>query len=223
MGISQDDLQRTILPLRLIFWGGLLCVLDFWISATSNGSGWRFDFLNDFVGMLMITWAVFRLSTISVHDRYRKSMLFIKIVATLCCVDAFFEHFIIDLPMPIYVLFMLLGLSAMIAIVMFCVSMNWLSAEAGLQRSQKSWMVSTALFVVFYLIPLGLFYSLSAVLLLTGNSFNIDLGIGGIALIPVFLIPVVHLFVSTSRMKTEGLKRVEESDGVSEPDAFSAS
>lgn len=212
MGVSINDLGRTILPLRLIFWGGLLCVLDFTISSTTNGNGWKFDFLNDFVGMLMIAWATFQLATVAVHERYQKWMLFIKVVATLCCVEAFLDHFIIDFPMPIYLAFMLLGLAAMLAIVMFCVSMRWLSEEARLSRSAKSWKVSTILFVIIYLIPLGLFYCAAAIAIASGSSFNIDLGVGGVLLIPVFLIPIVHLFISTSRMKNEGSQMIDSGE-----------
>ncbi|EUA02441.1 hypothetical protein I545_6655 [Mycobacterium kansasii 662] len=43
----------------------------------------------------------------------------------------------------------------MIATVVFCVAMRWLSEEAGLQRSAKSWKVTTWLFVIIYLIPVG--------------------------------------------------------------------
>jgi len=39
--------------------------------------------------------------------------------------------------------------------------------------------------------------------MLTGNSFHFNLGLTGLLLPPVFIVPVVHLFVSTSRMKRE--------------------
>lgn len=194
-------------PLRGIFWGGLLCVLDFHISSTSNGEGWRFDFLNDFAGMLVITWAVFRLSRIEVEPRYAIAMLFLKIVAVLGCAKALHGHLIYDTPLLISLLINLQGFLAMAATVIFCVAMQWLSRHVGLERSAGSWKVTTILFIVLYLIPLGLFYLASLAATATGESFRINLGIGGLALIPVFLIPLVHFFISTSRMRDEAMAR----------------
>jgi len=39
--------------------------------------------------------------------------------------------------------------------------------------------------------------------MLTGNSCHFNLGLTGLLLPPVFIVPVVYLFVSTSRMKHE--------------------
>jgi hypothetical protein len=205
--LNPPTLPPITAPLRGIFWGGLLCVLDFHISSTSNGEGWRFDFLNDFVGMLTITWAVFRLSRIEVEPRYAIAMGFLKIVAVLGCVKALHGHLIYDTPLLISLLINLQGFLAMAATVIFCVAMQWLSRHAGLERSAGSWRVTTILFIVVYLIPLGLFYLASLVATVTGQSFNLNLGIGGLVLIPVFLIPLVHFFVSTSRMRDESMTR----------------
>jgi hypothetical protein len=192
-------------PLRGIFWGGLLCVLDFKISSKINGEGWSFDFLNDFVGMVTIAWAVFRLSRIEVEPRYAIAMGFLKIVAVLGCVQALHNHLIYDTPLLISLLIDLQGFLAMAGTVIFCVAMQWLSRHAGLDRSAGSWKVTTILFLVIYLIPLGLFYLASLFATATGQSFNLDLGIGGLLLVPVFLIPLVHFFISTSRMRDESM------------------
>jgi hypothetical protein len=189
--------------LRLIFWGGLICVLDITFSEVRNGEGWKFDILNDLVGMLMITWGVFQLAEITVHDRYRTAMGFVKVVAVLSCVEALHAHFIYDTPPLVVFLFLLLGIAAMVATVVFSVAMRWLSSEAGLLDSAASWRTTTLLFVVIYLIPLGLFYCAAAVATVTGESFHIDLGPAGLFLVPVFFIPVIHLFMSTSRMRAE--------------------
>lgn len=182
-------------------------MLDFHISSTSNGEGWRFDFLNDFAGMVTITWAVFRLSRIEVEPRYAIAMGFLKIVAVLGCVKALHGHLIYDTPLLISLLINLQGFLAMAATVIFCVAMQWLSRHAGLERSARSWKVTTILFIVIYLIPLGLFYLASLVATATGESFSINLGMGGLLLVPIFLIPLVHFFVSTSRMRDESMAR----------------
>jgi len=220
VSLSIGDIRRTLSPLRLIFWGGLICVLDITFSETVNGSGWKFDILNDFVGMLMITWGVLQLAEIAVHDRYRTAMSFVKVVAVLSCVDAFHAHFIYDTPPLIAFLLSILGIAAMIATVLFSVAMRWLSVEADLRYSAQSWRTTTFLFVLIYLIPLGLFYCAAAIAIATGTSFNINLGPAGLLLVPVFFIPVIHLFISTSRMGVEAdsAQNLDPPDGY--PDDF---
>jgi len=203
MTVSVDEIRNTVTPLRLVFWGGLLCVLDFSFSETANGEGWKCDILNDFVGMVMITWAVFRLAGIKVNDRYAAAMVFVKVTAVLSCVDALHDHFIYPRPPALSFVLTLLGAAAMVATLLFCLAMRWLSMAAGLWRSAKSWGVSAVLFTVIYVVPLGLFYLAAAVAIATESSFHIELGAAGLLLLPVFFIPLIHLFVSTSRMKNE--------------------
>ena len=57
------------------------------------------------------------------------------------------------------------------------------------------------LFVIVYLVPLGFLDVASIVATLADTHWHVDLGPPGLLLIPVFVIPIIHLFVSTSRMK----------------------
>lgn len=196
-------LPPLLAPLRAIFWGALFCLFDFTISETSGGDGWRFDFINDFAGMLMIAWAVFRLSAVEVDERYRIALGFVKIVAVCGCVVALHRHLIYDVPPLISVLEGLYGFLSMAATVVFCVAMQWLSRHGGLARSEQSWRFTTLLFIVIYLLPLGLFHLASLAAVLTGESFHLDLGPAGLLVLPVFFIPLVHFFISTSRMRDE--------------------
>ena len=68
--MNVDSVQRAIIALRLIFWGGLLCIFDVTIGHTVNGRGFKFDFLNDALGAIMIAVGVFQLGAIQVHNRY---------------------------------------------------------------------------------------------------------------------------------------------------------
>lgn len=153
--------------------------------------------------MLMITWAVHRLSGFSKQQRYAKQMMFVLIAALLGWLNALHAHLIYDTPTPIAFLSNLISLIGLVATVVFCRAMRGLCEELGLRRSHASWQVTTALFVLIYLLPLGLFYLAALVAIATQSSFNIDLGPAGLLLIPVFLVPVIHLFISTSRMKNE--------------------
>lgn len=78
--------------------------------------------------------------------------------------------------------------------------MRWFCEEARLDRAAQSWRTTTLLFVVIYLIPLGLCYLAGCVSILIGRSFHFELGPLGLLLLPVFAVPLIHLFMSTSRM-----------------------
>jgi hypothetical protein len=193
--LSPGEIKRAIGPLRLIFWGGMICVLDF----KFNG----FDVINDVVGTIMIAWGVFKLSEFRIDERYRSAMLFVKIISILCIAQAIHAHFNYRIPRVIAFLLHVLGIAKMLATVLFCVAMRWLSTAAGLTRSRESWKVSAILFAVIYLVPFGLLHFVWIVCLITGKKFHFDLGPAALLLLIVFIVPIVHLFISTSRMKTE--------------------
>jgi len=198
--MTLDDVKKTIGPLMLIFWGTLICLVDFYFTWTQNGEGFRFDVINDAVGTIMIAVGVFKLGAIEVHDRYARALAFVKTMAVVAIALAVVNHFIFRQPAALSVLFLVLGMLQLVAIVVFCVAMRWFCDEAQLERSSRSWRTTTILFVVIYLIPLGVFYLASLVAILTGTSFNIDLGPVGLLLLPIFFIPLVHFLVSSRRM-----------------------
>ena len=85
--------------------------------------------------------------------------------------------------------------------------MRWLCIEVNLRASAKSWKMTTLLFSIIYLIPLGVSYCVAALIRpAAAESFKIELGPAGLLLLPVFfasMIPMIHLFMSISRMKNE--------------------
>ncbi|MFV8321046.1 beta-propeller fold lactonase family protein [Mycobacterium sp. 23] len=197
------DIKSAISALRWIFWGALICLVDLTYSQTVNGVGWKFDFANDAVGVLIILRGISRLARIRVHDRYRSALRFAKITAVFSLADAVHAHFIYDTPAAIALFFSLVDAAEMIATVVFCVAMRWLSEAAGLRRSAKSWKITTLLFVIIYLIPLGVLSCAVAISIALRSPFHIDLGPPGLLLLPVFAAPLIHFFVSTTRMKAE--------------------
>ena len=109
-----------------------------------------------------------------------------------------------DNPKVIRNLAMIISLAdLLIAVLVFCVAMRWLSTEADLETAARSWTTTIWLVTLIYLIPLGFFYIAATVALVTGTSFNINLGPAGLLLLPVFCLPLIHLFISTSRMRSE--------------------
>jgi hypothetical protein len=212
--MNEHTVGQAITPLRMIFWGGLLCIFDFNFSQTTNGQGFKFDILNDALGTILIAVGVFRLSAISVHGRNATVMKFVQVVSVLAVLDAIRDHFITTLPPVVHIALNLFGLITLVAIVAFCVAMRWFCEEAHLLEASRSWSVTTLLFVVIYLLLLGLLYVITAVAIASGTSFNINLGPAGLLLLPVFAIPIIHLFISTSRMKraVEAVAVVESSE-----------
>jgi hypothetical protein len=199
--MTQQSVKQAITPLRMIFWGGLLCIFDITFTWTTNGSGFKCDLLDDTLGAILITVGVFRLSAVAVHERYAALMRFVQIVSVLAVLNTIRAHFIMPLPPMVQVLINIFGFVTMLTIIAFCVAMRWFCEEAGLSGAAQSWSVTTWLFVLIYLFPLGLLYLVTAVTLASGQSFKLDLGPAGLLLLPVFAAPVVHLFVSTSRMR----------------------
>jgi len=199
---AEHPLRRAITPLRLVFWGGMLLVSD----VTVSSDGFKFDVLDDTVGAILITIGVYRLAAIPVSPRYDRMLAFVRVVCILAIFDTALDHFIFNMPEPLAFALSLLAFVELVATVCFCVAMRWASQVHGLVRSARSWRVTMLLYVLVYPLPLGTFYLITAAAIATNQSFHIDLGPVGLLLLPVFAAPIVHLFVSTSRMKREALE-----------------
>lgn len=201
------SITQAVTPLRMIFWGGLLCLFDIsnsWTTSVNGQSptGFQFDVLNDFLGMLLITVGIAKLSAFAIDQSFRFRMRFVFICAVLNCVEAFFGHFIFESPMIFDVLSNILGLASLCAIVIFCTSMHRLSSAFALTRSAKSWLTTRLLVIILWVVPLGLFYVVVLGALLTGQSFQLYMGILFIMTLSA-VVPFIHLFISTSRMRHE--------------------
>ena len=196
--LSWLHVQTAIRPLRWISIGGVFWIVD--ISLTFN-SGFRVDILDDTIGTLLITFGVFRLGAIPVGGHYRAVMNFVKAVAIASVVETAMKHFVLVPSIGLAVILNILGLCQLAATILFCLAMNWFCVEAGTPRVARSWRITIILFCVIYALPLGFSYLASFVALASGRSFHIDVGPWALLLLPVFLVPLVFLFVSTSRMR----------------------
>jgi hypothetical protein len=202
------SITEAVTPLRMIFWGGLLCIFDLSFSSTTsinNGppTGFRFDVLNDFVGMLLITIAVSKLSAFAIDPFYRSAMRFVFVCAVLNCIEAFVDHFVFPAPAIVDVAWNLLGLASLAATVVFCTCMHRLSWEFSLHRSADSWLTTRWLVIFLWVIPLGLLDLFGLGAMLTGQSFHLDIGLLMLPVLAVLIVPLVHLFISTSRMRRD--------------------
>lgn len=197
--MGHADLRSAVRPLRWIFWGGLLCVIDVHYSTVTNGRGWHFDFLSDVVGMALIVAGLVRLLAVPVHDRYATVLRVCTAVAVLELLDAVRGHFIQPWPTPVVVGASLLHLLGFVATALFCVAMRWMCDAHGLADASRSWRTTLILFLVAWVIPLGMLQLVLLGSLLSGSPFAVALGPVLVLLVLVALLPLVHFFVSTSR------------------------
>lgn len=206
--MNTIPISHAVTPLRMIFWGGLLCVLDFTISSTSsyNGqppTGFRFDILNDFLGMILIMIGVHRLSRFAVDPSFKTSMRFVLTMTVFNAIEAFWGHFIFQAPGILTFLSIVLGLVTLWASIVFCTCMYRLSTTWLLRRSAKSWLTTRSLIIIIWAVPIGALQMIRLLAMIFPGSFNIDIGIFMILVFCILAIPLFHLFVSTSRMLRE--------------------
>lgn len=202
------SIHQAIVPLRLIFWGGLLCVLDFSVSnsTTINGqitSGFKFDFLNDFLGMLLVTLGIYRLMKFDLDSGYRLNMMIVFAISLVNCLIAFADHFVFDTPMPLALLLALFSLATLVATLLFTTAMIQLADAYGMWESSVSWRFTRLLVIAIWVIPFGVLNLLMLGALLTGRNFHFAIGFIMIPVLLATVVPLVYLFISTSTMKDE--------------------
>src|SRR5262249_52012419 len=122
--VSEYDVRSAIRPLRLIFWGGLLWILDFKIDG--------FDILNDVLASILVAVGVSRLAAGQVSDRYCRVMWFVRLIAWVSIVAVLIKMAAGNFPEPFAMLMTLFTLAQLASIIAFCVAMRWFCLEAGL-------------------------------------------------------------------------------------------
>lgn len=210
----DDDDRRANLaamttPLRQIFWGALICLIDINITSKVNGEGYKFDLLDDTIGMILITLGVFRLSRLNPSRSFNKGMAFVKAVSVLSTIKTVPDHFIFRSAEPWSSLATLLSIAELGALLVFCSAMVSLCRTHGLAEPEASWRRTSLLFLVIYVIPMGLIHVAGLVATMTDKPFRIDVGPIALLYIAVCLIPLIHFFKSTSRMSRAAVQASE--------------
>ncbi len=198
---SQADILQAIKPLRMIFWGAVLILLN--ISCFWSLPGFRInlDIFNDLVGAILIAVGVTRLARLAVNHRYACFMRWAAVAAWLNLVPQALHSVVFAHPRPLSAMLSAIGLASMVGVFGFLWSMRILAQAAGLERSARSWTVTTILMQVFWVAPLSVLYSITAFVSITSQpEFDYDLGAGVVPVVALALLPLVHFFVSTSRM-----------------------
>ena len=193
--ISEFDVRSVIRPLRWIFWGALLWIIDIKIDHV--------DLANDFIASILVVMGVMRLARIDVSDRYRTVMGWVRAVAILSVPITCIKMIASNFDQAITVLLTIVSLAQLAATVAFCVAMRWFCIEAGLKRSAESWRLTTIFFVTLFAGPLSLLYGYILISQLTGMRWTLNVGTSVVLILLVLLVPIVHFFMSTSRMRRE--------------------
>jgi hypothetical protein len=199
--IHREYIIHTAPPLRRIFWGALLVLLDVTYTWTSNGEGFRVDFLSDTVGLVLIIAAVTRLGDIRMGSSYVSRMRFIRWVSILLLLESLMQHFIFDTPWLLTFLSSVLGIATIVAVLWFCACMRDVCREAMLAEAARIWHRTLVLFLVVYGIPWGLLLIAALIAMVTGRPFHFDLGpAGGLLFVAVFVVPLLSFFSATATM-----------------------
>lgn len=198
--IHRVEIVHAVRPLRHIFWGALLVLLDVAFTLTSGGEGFRIDILNDTLGMALITAAVARLRGIPVSASHAARMKFIHWVSILVVIESAIDHLIFARPWLLTFLWQILGMAKIVALLLFCACMRDLCVEGMLARAARRWRTTLVLFVFLYGIPFGSLQIAGLITMLAGGSFHIDLGPGMLVIGAIFFVPLVSFFRATSAM-----------------------
>lgn len=184
-----------------IFWGTLICVLDFHFSQTSNGSGFRFDVISDVVGTAMIAWGLGQLRPLVPDATYAGILSFCQAVAVFAVLDALIDHIIAPWPLPFRLLSIVFSLFCLVAIYRFCYAMQLLCRSLALSQVEQSWRLSGGLFLWLNLIPAVILHVVSLPVMFSRNRVNLDLGPLAIVILIAACIPLVHILVSIWRTR----------------------
>lgn len=198
--VQSDAADAAYGALGKIFWGTLLCILDLSVFTESDGFGFKFDFLNDAMGAGLIAWGISELRPVLNDPDYTAIIGFCYPPALLAIVSAILEHFIVPWPAPLKLFAVGFSFWYSIAIYRFCFAMQLFCEAASLLEAAASWRFSRGFFLYLGLIPKVLFQCWNSLAIVTGQSWNIDIGPLAFALVILFL-PIIHILVSIARTR----------------------
>ena len=196
----RRPLRNAVRPLRCVFWGALLCVLDITIDG--------FDLLPDTLGLVILGFGIVPLLPFADNPSYKTPMYFVVVVYVVSLLDTVRATLSLQVPAGYDVFERLLSLAEPAAVVIFVGCMRKLCAWHRRILAEASWRKTEKLWLWIYLVPLATITLLDIAYRINGESFRVDLGPAALLLIPVFLAPLVHFFMSTSRMSAAASARV---------------
>mmetsp|Transcript_28549 Transcript_28549/g.93277 ORF Transcript_28549/g.93277 Transcript_28549/m.93277 type:complete len:211 (+) Transcript_28549:58-690(+) len=147
-------MQITRKDLNLIFWGVIIILLDFHYSQTTNGVGFKFDFIPDILGAIMIFLGVFSISgSVIANPSFLRNMRFVVLGALIQIVLSIDDFFIYHESVFISSVREIASILISISIVLFSSAMIVLSDEKSLKKSSINWRIARRLFLWLYIVP----------------------------------------------------------------------
>lgn len=195
------DLRRAITPLRMIFWGGLMVLIDLTFNTRIGREHYKIDILDDFIGMLLISIGVFRLAALDQGPGFSGAMQFVKVVSVISTFKQLIKHWHFDGGEVWSWGWSLYAFVELAAILLFCRSMQVLCWQHSLDEPARSWGTTRTFYLALCVLPLGALYGFFIVMRLNGKVSNWDIGAAALVFLAILLLPWIHFFVSTSRMK----------------------
>lgn len=203
-GPGVADLPRlagAVVPLRLLVLGGLLWLVDVSFTSTTNGRGFRFDVLNDAVATAMIVRGLIGLRACWTEPRYRRDLLVCTVVAALATLNALRAHVVAPMPVVVTCLVHVLALAVLACLILFAHTMRRLCLAAQATEAARSFRTTCWLFVGVHAVPLGALHAAHLAALSLDVTVRVELGWFGLPVLVVLLLPLAHLFVSTTRLQ----------------------
>jgi len=199
--MHPGDAEVAHRALGQVFWGAVICSIDIWVSQHSHGYGFRFDFINDVIGTVLIALGIRHLRPLLPEAEYYAIMGFCLTIAILSIGDAVIGHVIAPWPSPLVFVSAVFEIVCLFAIYRFCEAMWRFSVAYCRFDVERSWTRSRNL--CFYLLLCPAIALRFVSLVLTGFRPEATVNVGLIAILPVIaaLIAVVHILVSISRTR----------------------
>ena len=202
---------QLIRNINLIFWGTLIVIIDFSFSSTTNGTGIKFDVINDFIGSIMIFIGLSKISKIELMDTsFQSNMNFSVIASGIHILYSISDFFIYPIPDFINTLKNLLDLVVGWGLVTFAGAKIILTTQSSLDKSLKKWIMTRNLLLWIYFLPLAVLTVISEITSFVKQyRFNwaIEFGLGGkigfILLVIILLIPIIYWLFTMHMMKME--------------------
>ena len=202
---KKEILIKTITPLQVIFWGAIFSIFDIKIQLFSIS----FDILNDTFGLILITIGVIQLSLLYSSKRYDLGMTFVALVAITSIGYQFLFYISPDWYMRVITYSVYLSSLQFTAIIIFCISMHWMSLDLNLSEISKDWQNTSILFVIFFIVPNSIFQQLFS----SGKINGIPDKLFYVLVIFLLIlesIPVAHILIVSRRMQKKAEKMISD-------------
>ena len=157
--------QRIRHGMTFLIVGGFLCLIDLKYTRLNRSgtsvSGWRFDFLNDTLGVALILYGLKEFWSAPFGEKFNWLIRGACLIACVSLLLTFVEYRVFKVPDWWVAIRNIWGMVRLAGVVMFCHAMVLMAEVMGLNRSLRSWKFTERMFWFLYVLPLGAAYVVS--------------------------------------------------------------